>query len=152
MAGNTLGTVLKYGMLAGGGYLLYRAVAPGLTGALTPAIAAPAPSGSSTAAVVNKPPPIAYNTLDAVYQRLSAAVGTTPYNVHQFNYFLAQQLPAGKAAPNPGTFLPAGFDDTQTMTLANYWSAVTPVLRSEYGLSGLGIFGGLGALARRGRY
>ncbi len=100
---------------------------------------------------------IAFNSLDAIYQRIAAKVGSTPYTVHQFNYFLAAELPTGKTPPAPGEFLPADFDDTKTMTFANYWGAVAPVLKSSLGLSGLGFYAELyGAVRglygyRRGR-
>ena len=37
------------------------------------------------------------------------------------------------------------------MTLAAYWSVMSPALASANGLSGLGIFGGLGQIARAHR-
>jgi hypothetical protein len=54
-------------------------------------------------------------------------------------------------APNP---MPAPEDAELTrvnMTAAQYWSAMAPVLKTKNGLSGLGIYGGLGVLVRRYR-
>jgi hypothetical protein len=88
--------------------------------------------------------------LDSIYSRLAAAVGSTPYTADQFNFFLARELPAGVAPPDPlAVFNASGnWDRTVPMTLANYWGQMAPYLRANLGLSGLGVFGGLGALVR----
>lgn len=141
---STMSSVVKFGLLAGGGYFLYRYFAPTLSG--SPATAAPRTSASPSA-----PFGPSFNSLDATYTRLAAAVGATPYTVDQFNYYLQRELPAGKPAPDPDTFMPAGYDRTATMTLSQYWGAIIPKLKSDLGLSGLGLFGQLAVMSRYGR-
>lgn len=150
---NSLVTILLVGV---GGYLIYEwfiapstaaATATPTTPPVTPSLPPPAP-GTPPA-----PAQPAFNSLDQIYARIQAAVGTnTTQTPDQFNYFLNQQLPAGKTAPDPtAVFTQAGFDRTQPMTIANWWGAVAPWLQTNYGLSGLGMFGGLGSLARSAR-
>lgn len=151
MAGsNNLLTIL---LVAGGGYLVYEWFLAPSTAAATPTPGAtPAtPAVPAAVAVPSAPTTPAFNSLDQIYARVKAAApaSATP---DQFNFYLNQQLPSGKSAPDPtAVFTQAGFDRTQPMTIANWWGAVAPWLQSNYGLSGLGMFGGLGALARRAR-
>jgi hypothetical protein len=42
-------------------------------------------------------------------------------------------------------------DDQNNLTAAQYWAVMAPWLSSTAGLSGLGIYGGLGAIVRRNR-
>src|SRR5262245_6297955 len=140
MAGSSGGTLLKVGLAAGAAYVAYEYL-------LKPAMATPsapsqpsAPSGSPTPAT---PPPsrVPYNSLDQIYARLAAAVGSTPYTADQFNYYLSAQLPAGKAPPDPAAVFGESFDRSKTMTLPNYWGAMAQYLKTSMGLSGLGVFG-----------
>ncbi len=145
MAKSSFGSVIPLALAGGAAWLAWEywlkpapaAVrspdAPGLPNA-------PAPAAAVTPAAPTAP---AFNSLDAIYGRLAAAVGTTPYNVHQFNWFLSKQLPAGKTLPSANEFLPADWVDTTEMTLAQYWAAIAPWLKSNWGLSGLGVFGSL---------
>lgn len=164
--------IVKIGLIGGGAYVAYKMffspapVAPALgqPGAAPPATPAPPvgtpppapPPPTGTAPPAAPPPapaapPVAFNTLDAIYTRLAAAAGSMERSADAFNYFLAQQLPAGKTPPDPvAVFGAAGnWDRTVPMTLANYWGTMAPYLRTNLGLSGLGVFGGLGSLSRR---
>lgn len=133
-----MANLLKIGLLGAGGFLVYKYFA---SSPAAPAAVAPASSSAS-------PSSPGFNSLDAIYSRLAAAVGSTPYKVDEFNFYLQRELPAGRPAPDPDGFMPAGYNRDATMTLSQYWGAITPALKSQLGLSGLGIFGGLGALTR----
>lgn len=138
-ASNNTGSLIKYGLIGVGGYFLWdwwqkRGSSP--AAAVTPA----APTG------------VAFNSLDQIYQRLAAAVGTAQYTADGFNVYLAQQLAAGVAAPDPAAvFTAAGWNREAPMTLAQYWAGVAPYLKTNMGLSGLGVYGGLAA-AMGGRH
>jgi hypothetical protein len=156
--------LMKFGLIAGGAYLVYQwwgkpaaspvvpvssggAPAPaagGSTSTTSPASATPPASSTGTA-----PVPVTFNTLDAIYARLAAAVGSTSLDADQFNFYLNRELPAGKSAPDPVTVWPMlGIDGARgaQMTLSQYWGGMAPYLKANLGLSGLGVFGGLGAL------
>jgi hypothetical protein len=84
--------------------------------------------------------------------------------VDAWGYYLNQQLaPLGLSAPDPqplfasmvaaanqvtalngGTPLPAFDRSTFLVTGPAYWNVMAPALRSQLGLSGLGVIGGLG--------
>jgi hypothetical protein len=155
--------LMKFGLLAGGAYLVYQwwgkpaaspvvpvssggAPAPAAgrsTSATSPASATPPAASTGTAA------PVTFNTLDAIYARLAAAVGSTSLDADQFNFYLNRELPAGKSAPDPVTVWPMlGIEGARgaQMTLSQYWGGMAPYLKANLGLSGLGVFGGLGAL------
>lgn len=120
------------------------AASPAIT-PTTPTIT-PTPAPTTTTVVSTAPAPTtpAFNSLDAIYTRLAASVGNQQLDPDGFNFYLNQQLPSGVSAPDPlAVFTQAGFDRTQSMSLANYWGAVAPYLSAHMGLSGLGILGGL---------
>jgi hypothetical protein len=80
----------------------------------------------------------------------ATAAGTTSTGVDGWGYYL-NQVP-GVVAPDPilpFTAANPNFDRSQNMSAAQYWAVIAPVLKTQYGLSGLGIYGGLGALMRR---
>jgi len=114
------------------------------------------------------------NSLDTIYQAMLKAAGSVPsegLGMDAWGYYLNQQLaPLGKTAPDPMPIFQssvnaanaaqlavnpnaqvAQFDRSTPMTAAFYWSGMAPALRSQLGLSGLGIYGGLGAVMRRYR-
>jgi hypothetical protein len=123
-----------------------------------------ATSATTTAPVVSATPAApAANSLDAIYANLSnvaqaaginvtTGIGPTaqgpnnPIDYNGWNYYLGQVY--GGTIPNAG--FPASAQ-SQPMTLAAYWSVMSPALASANGLSGLGIFGGLGQIARAQR-
>jgi hypothetical protein len=151
-------SAIKYGLLAVGGYLLYEWLFA------TPATAATA-APASTAPASPAPAQSAFNKLDAIYSRLKTAAAADPNFTgsgdslsgipNRFNVYLARVwdgTATGTAAPanpitvpDPGAVFP-GVDLNQPMTAATYWAGMSKALSSQYGLSGLGFYGGLGAL------
>lgn len=98
------------------------------------------------------------SALDALYQALIDATAGDSYftgsgsarggNVQHWNYYLAKV--AGITAPDPGSIW-SGADLTRDdMTAAQYWAGVAPLVAKAKGLSGIGFYGGLGLLVRRG--
>ena len=97
--------------------------------------------------------------MDAIYAAIVAAanaasVPAAGLNVDGWGYYLNNQLASqGLTAPDPLPIFTAaipGFARAQLMTAAQYWGIMAPALKSQLGLSGLGLYGGLGMLA--GRY
>ena len=118
-------------------------------------------SGSST-----PPPNPKANVLDGIYTAMVKAANapSAGLGVDQWGYFLNEQLgPLGLQAPDPvpiftamvaaanqvGANVPAFDRSTYLVTAPAYWNIMAPALKSQLGLSGLGIYGGLGALVRR---
>lgn len=108
-----------------------------------PAPAAPAPAPAASA-----------QTLDSIYFSLIAAVandtnftgsgsGLTGSPDH-WNVYLTQLVPGVNL--NLDTLF--GPSPRANVTAAAFWSVVAPQLQSQLGLSGLGMFGGLGQLIR----
>ena len=160
--------VLILGALGVGGYLAYRwyqnqaaavADAPATATPATPAPASPAPVTVAPVA----PAPVT-NSLDSIYSALSAAATAAGVNLNTgvasgtnvgpdgWNYYLASvyTLPGGGSLPDPNGVFP-GVDRSQPMSLATYWASMSPWLAKNEGLSGLGLFGGLGAVVMRNR-
>lgn len=141
--GTDMGGIIKIAAIGIGGYFLYdwwskRSASSGATPTATDKTPAPVAAAS-------------FNSLDGIYQRLSAAVGGGNFTADGWNVYLKQQLPAGKEPPDPADFLPAGADRNATMTLANYWGVVSPKIKAVLGLSGLGVYGGLYSVMRGSR-
>jgi len=133
----------------------------GLGTAAAPATGTPATAGSTPLAVgVPTPIPVstspapvnASSTLDALYTKMvtaAKAAGTTSTGVDGWGYYLNN---SGITAPDPIPAFSAAipnFDRSQNFTAPAYWAIMAPALRSQLGLSGLGVYGGLGALMRR---
>ena len=61
-----------------------------------------------------------------------------------WGFFLNQELtPMGKAAPDPLPLFQAavpGFVREQPLTAGQYWAVMVPALKSQLGLSGLGLY------------
>jgi len=128
--------------------------------ATTSTVATPA---ATPAAPVTPTPvtPAAPSSLDATYASLKSLAATDTYftgsgdaltsDVNHWNYYLAQLLgTAGPTIPG-GMFNNVSGDDQNNLTAAQYWAVMAPWLSSTAGLSGLGIYGGLGAIVRRNR-
>jgi len=152
---------------AEGGTVGSAVAVPGGTGISMSAISAPVgpltlaqQQAAANAAAATAAPATSANSLDAIYTSLSkvaqaaginltTGIGPTaqgpnnPIDYNGWNYYLGQVY--GGAIPNAG--FPASAQ-SQPMTLAAYWSVMSPALASANGLSGLGIFGGLGAIVR----
>ena len=119
--------------------------APTTLTAITPQPQQPAPSSAAAST----------SALDALYAQLKSAVATDTFfsgsgdsrtgSVDHWNYYLQQivgtpQIPGGMFASVSGM-------DPNNLTAAQYWMVMAPWVASNKGLSGLGVFGGLGSLA-----
>jgi hypothetical protein len=142
-----MGSLVKWGILGVVGYFGYKWIA----GSATPPAVAPAPAGPAPAA----PPPAPTGpSADSIYAAMiskanAPAAGLTP---DQWNYFLAQVWKG--TPPDPVSVFQVQRDangQLPLMTAAVYWGPMAAALKASGGLSGLGVFGGLGALAGRRR-
>ena len=125
----------------------------------TSTVATPA---ATPAAPVTPTPvtPAAPSALDTMYASLKNQAASDSFftgsgdartgSVDHWNYYLAQLVPAGVTIPG-GLFSNVAGDDPNNLTAAQYWAVMAPWLSSTAGLSGLGIYGGLGAIVRRNR-
>jgi hypothetical protein len=98
-------------------------------------------------AVVATPNPITgANTVAGIQAATLLAAGAPAegLGVDAWGWYLNQQLaPLGKVAPDPMPIFTAaspGFDRSQPVTAAQYWGVMAPALRSQLGLSGLGMY------------
>ena len=155
--------LIKVVLIGGAAYVAYEMGWLSFLG-LTPTATAAAPATSSTssttapAAAPSTPPVTGANSLDAIYTAIVAAanaanVPAAGLNVDGWGYYLNNQLALqGLTAPDPMPIFSSaisGFARSQLMTAAQYWGIMAPALKSQLGLNGLGIYGGLGLLRRR---
>lgn len=128
------------------------------------AATAKAAADAATAAATSKPNPKA-NVLDGIYTAMVKAANapSAGLGVDAWGYYLNQQLaPLGLQAPDPQPIFASlidglnqlnhtnlVWDRSALVTASTYWTQMAPQLRSQLGLSGLGLYGGLGALMRR---
>lgn len=143
--------LLMVGLLAGGGYLLYRMFF-GTSAAVAASEVAPATPAASSPTPATPAQPAPAVSLDAMYQQLKdASAGNTFFtgdgdsrtaSADAWNYYLATV--ASVTPPDPGPLFPTNRD---AVTAAQYWAVMAPWVKNAKGLSGLGMFGGLGALA-----
>ena len=161
---------------AQGGTVGAAVAVPGGTGISMSAISGPvgsptlaqqqaaANAAASNAAASNSSAPTtpAPSSLDTMYATLKNQAASDSFftgsgdartgSVDHWNYYLAQLVPAGVTIPG-GLFSNVAGDDPNNLTAAQYWAVMAPWLASNAGLSGLGMYGGLGAIVRayRGR-
>ena len=118
-----------------------------------------AAADAAAAAAVSKPNPKA-NVLDGIYARMVAAANapSAGIGIDAWGYYLNQQLaPLGLVAPDPEPLFQSlidglnrlnhtnlVWDRSAKVTASTYWTQMAPLLRSQLGLSGLGVIGGLG--------
>ena len=157
-------TILLIGGLGVGGYFAYQWYQKTYGTAAAATTATPTPSASTQSPAPLSPQPqqpapssVAATTsaLDALYAQLKSAVATDALfsgsgdsrtgSVDHWNYYLQQivgtpQIPGGMFANVSGL-------DPNNLTAAQYWMLMAPWVASNKGLSGLGVFGGLGSLA-----
>jgi hypothetical protein len=122
-----------------------------------PVVSTPAATASNTTASTT-PTVATLGTLDGIYANLKAwAAGDAFFSgsgdslsssVDHWNVYLNQVT--GLTIPG-GMFANVSGDDPSNLTAAQYWSVMAPWVAAQKGLGGLGVFGGLGALARRYR-
>lgn len=106
------------------------------------------PTVPGTASAPSVPLPPGANTVAGIQAAtlLAANAPAAGLGVDDWGYNLNLVLaPLGKTAPDPGaifeTAIP-GFSRGQLLTAAQYWSVMGPALRSQLGLTGLGMYGG----------
>lgn len=149
-SGGGFGTVLTIGAVGIGGYLLYQWW-QGQTAAA--AVSAPASPTPTAAANASTPVPSAssVSSLDALYramvQAAAAAGHTATLTADQWGYYLGQV--AGSPAPDALQAFPSFNRATNwpSISSAQYWAGIAPLVAQQKGLSGLGLFGGLGRIA-----
>lgn len=144
-------TIVKVALIGGGAYLAYQM---GWLSSLglspTPAVASVAPppaTGTAPTAPVTAPVP---SSLDTTYAHMiaSANAPAAGFNVDNWGYFLNQVLATtGKTAPDPAPIFTAAagpsWDRSTLYTGPAYWAIMAPALKTQLGLSGLGMFGAL---------
>ena len=157
--------LIKVVLIGGAAYVAYEMGWLSFLG-LTPTATAAAPATSSTSSTTAAPaitgstvaPVTGAGSLDGIYTAIVAAAkaANAPaagLNVDGWGYYLNNQLALqGLTAPDPMPIFSSaisGFARSQLMTAAQYWGIMAPALKSQLGLNGLGIYGGLGLLRRR---
>ena len=112
----------------------------------TPAAATTTPATTTPATTTP-----AFTSLAAIYSRMVAAAGVNAsLTADGWNVYLKSV--SSVTPPDPGsvfTFTDAN-PRTATMTAAQYWSLMEPYLVTQ-GMSGLGLYRGMGSFYRRAR-
>jgi len=167
MAQSSGPSLLTIILIAAGGYVLYEWLFASSTAAASSATpATPAPTTPPTPANLGTPVTTtstatpttapASNSLDSMYQNMvnsATANNFTSGNPDQWCYYFSQGN-SGKACPDPDTM---GWDRNNaaqwptTLTAAQFWSQASQYISTAYGVSGLGLLGGLGAYVRHQR-
>jgi hypothetical protein len=136
--------MVKIALIGGAAYLAYRQGWLSFLGVGTPKSVSSAPSVPTPA-----PDPNAItgaNTVAGVQARTIAAAKapSTGLSIDEWGYFLNNVLaPLGKQAPDPMPLFSAvapGFDRSQVITSGQYWAVMAPALKSQLGLTGLGLY------------
>lgn len=157
MADNS--TLIKVGAVGAALYIAYTQgwlsfLGIGTAATATPT-ATPATSGTpatSAGAVPTTPSAASPSTLDALYTKFLAAAkaggsDTGTLGVDGWGWYLNQ---SGITAPDPMPIFSAavpGFDRSQQFTITQYWAVMAPALKTQLGLSGLGMYGALAGMA-----
>jgi hypothetical protein len=117
----------------------------------TPAAATTTPATTTPATTTPTAPSDAFNSLVAIYNRLvAAAPANAALTADGWNVYLKSV--SSVTPPDPAaiwTFTDAN-PRTATMTAAQYWSKMEPYLVTT-GMSGLGLYRGMGSFYRRVR-
>ena len=119
-------------------------------------IGAPAAATTAAAAPVTPVTPVAPAPSPNAISGANSAAGIQAHtialanapvaglNADQWGYFLNQVLnPLNMVAPDPMPLFTAaapGFDRSQVLTPGQYWAVMLPALKSQLGLSGLGLY------------
>jgi hypothetical protein len=114
----------------------------------TPAAATPTTTTPTTTTPTTTPD--AFNSLAAIYARMVAAAPSNALTPDQWAVYLKSV--SAVTPPDPAsvfTFTDAN-PRTATMTAAQYWSVMEPYLVTQ-GMSGLGLYRGMGRFYRRGQ-
>ena len=130
---------LKWGLIGLVGYWVYENFF--VTAATT-----------TTTATATAPRVDVFNSLASIYSRIVGAVAAkSAMTADQWNTILAAQ--SGVTPPDPAsvfTFTDAS-PRTATMTAAQYWAKMEPYLVAQ-GMSGLGLYVGMGRFYQRRRF
>ncbi len=139
--GFDMGSILKFGAIGVGGYFLYDWWTHRTPTVTTPKPAATGGTGGGSTA--------GFTSIDATAARIMAAAGAgATFTADGWNVYLQRELQAGKVAPDPASFIGDSPRD-KALTFAQYWGAIMPKLKADLGLSGMGMFYGLGMVGRR---
>jgi hypothetical protein len=138
---DSMGTVLKVGLFGGAAFLAYKYFF-----AVPAATAPPAnpPPGGGTTPPAN-PPPASFNDLAHLFDRLKGLVDAAKVDTatpDEFNVYYTQ---AGGPGPAPDPI--QVFGNRAPMTLFTYWAGMSDWLATNKGLTGFGVYAGLGRLA-----
>ena len=72
----------------------------------------------------------------------AASAPSEGIGVDAWGWYLNNELaPLGKAAPDPLSVFGGAWDRSRLVPAAQYWAAMGPALKSQLGLSGLGLYG-----------
>lgn len=141
--------MIKVAAIGVAGYLAYTQGWLSFLGIGAPAAAVPVTPTTPTAPVVLPPDPNAIagaNTVAGVQARtiVVAKAPAAGLGVDQWGYYMDQVLaPLGMVAPDPLPLFTAavpGFDRSQLLTSGQYWAVMGPALKSQLGLTGLGLY------------
>jgi len=165
-------TMIKVGAVAVAAYVAYTQgwlsfLGIGTAAATTPAATTATTPAATTAATTTPATPVVNpkaNVLDGIYARMVAAANAPSQGlgVDAWGYYLNQQLaPLGLTAPDPQPLFQSlidglnklnntnlVWDRSALVTAATYWTQMSQALKSQLGLSGLGVIGGLGLYRR----
>jgi hypothetical protein len=138
---------LKWGLIGLVGYWVYENFFATTTTTTT---------GAATTPAVNT----GFDSLANIYLRMiQDAVNNTPgttqatitLTADQWNYYLARQSSVTPAAPAAVFGATYTANPDATMTAAQYWAVMDPYLVTQ-GMSGLGLYRGMGRFYQRGRF
>jgi hypothetical protein len=140
--------MIKLAVVAAAAYYAYTQGWLSALGIGAPAAAAPAtPAPAVPVLVVPNPNAITgANTVAGVQARTIVAANAPAdgLSVDGWGYSLNSVLsPLGMVAPDPMPLFSAavpGFDRSQVLTAGQYWAVMAPALKSQLGLSGLGLY------------
>lgn len=142
--------IIKIGLIGAAAWLAYKQGWLAFLGIGLP-VAAPA-TAAPAAIAPGAPAAAAPSMLDGIFSRVQSAAGSgAQLDPDEWDWYLNNELAAlGKgAAPDPvGIF---GQRPFSKVGAAQWWGPMSAALRSQLGLSGLGIYGGLAALSTRYR-
>lgn len=133
--------------LAVAGAVAYYAYSQGWLSVLGIGKPVAAASPATPAAPVNPNAIVGANTVAGIQARTIAAAKAPSegLGIDDWSYNLALALaPLNKVPPDPMPLFQAaspGFDRSQKVTAGQYWAVMGPALKSQLGLSGLGLYG-----------
>ena len=117
----------------------------------SPAAATTTPATTTPATTTPATTTPAFTSLAAIYSRMvAAAPANATLTADQWNVYLASVSSVTPPDPNSIWTFTTANPRTATMTAAQYWSVMEPYLVTT-GMSGLGLYRGMGSFYRRRR-